>query len=187
MTSSNDIRQDAPKKGTEHWALMVSMIALIVSGTSLWDSHKATHRDDERARPQLLPTAAHAFFIPGADTGDMSVFMGVTNTGELTATMTEVSVKPLTAGIDENGPGRVCYADILKAVPLVTPHEGTAAVILPKRSRPIVAMLRPPNSCSDIDKFLGVEVNFTYKDSLNNVYRQTEYLRADIENKAPAK
>jgi hypothetical protein len=50
------IKSEKPNGGTEGLALIVSIIALITSGLSLWDSHKAARRDDERARPALLPT-----------------------------------------------------------------------------------------------------------------------------------
>ena len=115
----------------------------------------------------------------------MSLLMVVTNTGELAATITEVSVSPLTLGIDENGPDRTCYADIIKAVPVTTPNEGIAEVILRARSRPIVALLDLPASCLRIGQVLGVEVKFTYTDPLNNVYTQTEELLANVERKSP--
>jgi hypothetical protein len=174
------IKSERPKRGTEGLALIVSIIALIMSGLSLWDSHKATRRDDERARPTLLPTVPHASFLPGNGAPNMSISMGARNTGELTATITKISVKPLTEGIDENGPEHSCYEDILKAVAVITPQEGPTAIILPKHAPPMVALLSLPSTCSNARKFLGVEVAFTYKDPMNNVYQQIEYMTADV-------
>jgi hypothetical protein len=52
---------EAKKKSVDRLALMVSVIALIVSGFSYWDSHQAARRDDERARPLLFPTSPAPF------------------------------------------------------------------------------------------------------------------------------
>jgi hypothetical protein len=97
---------ETPKKNVDRLALIVSILALIVSGFSYWDSHKAARRDDERARPQLLPTAPHASLYGDNISPNGSIFLSVRNPGELTATITQVSVKPLTVGIEENGPER---------------------------------------------------------------------------------
>jgi hypothetical protein len=72
----------------------------------------------------------------------------VRNTGELAATITEISVKPLTFGIDENGPEHACYGDIEKAKSTVTPKDETAKQILPKRSSEISAVFNLPNQPS---------------------------------------
>jgi hypothetical protein len=174
------IKSEKPKRGTEGLALIVSIIALVTSGLSLWDSHTATRLDDERARPNLLPTVPHASFLLGNVAPNMWIGMGVRNNGDLTATITEISVKPLTEGIAENGPEHSCYADILKAVPVITPQEGPTAIILPKRSGPIEGLLSLPSTCSTARNYLGVEVVFSYKDPMNTVYQQPEYLIADV-------
>jgi len=69
-------------------AIVISVLALIVGGISLWDNHKATRRDDERARPILVPGVPRASW--GAGEPNASLFLIVRNTGDLTATMIEV-------------------------------------------------------------------------------------------------
>ena len=94
--------------------------------------------------------------------------------------MIEVSTKPLTLGFVENGPDKICYADILNAKPLVTPSEGPPEMILHLPSLPIVAAFSLPGSCPTNRNSPGVEVIFTYKDPVNNVYSQPKELLADF-------
>jgi|HubBroStandDraft_2_1064218.scaffolds.fasta_scaffold1498194_1 hypothetical protein len=57
-----------------------------------------------------------------------------------------------------------------KTVRIVTPQDGPTDKIFPKRSGPIVALFSLPKMCSSTRKILGIEVSFTYKDPMNNVY-----------------
>ena len=170
--------ENSHKNRRANIAIVISVLALIVGGISLWDSHKATRRDDERARPILVPGVPRASW--GAGEPNASLLLNVRNTGDLTATMIEVSTRPLTLGFDENGPDKICYADILSAKPLVTRSEGTPEIILHSHNHPIVASFSVPASCPTNRNSLGVEVIFTYKDPVNNVYSQPEDLLADF-------
>jgi hypothetical protein len=169
---------NSQKNGRANIAIVISVLALIVGGISLWDIHKATRRDDERARPILLPGVPRGSLGAGEPNG--SLLLNVRNTGDLTATMIEVSTRPLTLGFDENGPDKICYADILNAKPLVTRSEDTPEIILHSHNHPIVASFSLPVSCPINRNSLGVEVIFTYKDPVNNVYSQPEDLLADF-------
>src|SRR5579863_5479422 len=105
---------EAQKTRVDRLALVISILALIVSGFSYWDSHNAARRDDERARPQLFPSATRAIFWDKNTTPNGEIFLSVKNTGELTATVTQVAIKPLTFGVEENGSEHACYEDIVK-------------------------------------------------------------------------
>lgn len=145
-TPPTTLPTDPEKKRLDRLALVVSVISLLVSGLTSWDAHKSGKRDDERARPQFLvlrPTATLAPNIVPAG----SLLVGLQNTGDLQGWLTQVTVRPLTGEVLENGPDHKCYEDIgnARAIPSQVSKMDTA---LPKRSTPFVAIFNFPESCS---------------------------------------
>src|ERR1700689_2518524 len=95
-TPANTPTQPAtPKKRAENLALVVSIIALIVSGISLWDSHRISDIQIAQAAPRL--EVKHSELVRLEKTGnpnDFTLVMYTVNTGHLQAKVREVSVRP---------------------------------------------------------------------------------------------
>src|ERR1700681_715829 len=90
MATSNPNPVPKPKMGTEHWALMVSIVALIVSGISLWDSHRISDIQIAQAAPRLQ--VKHSELVRLEKTGnpnDFTLVMYTVNTGHLLAKVRE--------------------------------------------------------------------------------------------------
>src|ERR1700684_998718 len=112
MASSNPNPVPKPKMGTEHWALMVSIIALIVSGISWWDSHSLTRIQIAQAAPRLEVKHSELVRLEKIGPNDFSLVMYTVNTGHLLAKVREITVHPNISTLLFDDPiKKTCFED----------------------------------------------------------------------------
>ncbi len=101
-----------PKKSIENLALMVSIIALIVSGLSYRDSHDAAKIQRAVAKP--VPTVLRADIsshIKNADALYHSLTMAVT-VNHMGVKIKEVVIKPQVMVLKDDDPLKTCFKDL---------------------------------------------------------------------------
>jgi hypothetical protein len=101
-----------PKKGTENLALMISIIALIVSGISLWEGHDAVKIQRAVAKP--VPTVLRADIsshIMDNDPLYHSLTMAVT-VDHMGVKIKEVVIKPEVMVLKDDDPLKTCFKDM---------------------------------------------------------------------------
>ncbi len=100
MTSIDDLPIRADKKKSDfrqNASIALSILAVVVSGLSYWQSHKVASLQNELARPLLEERGVG---IMRSEDGSLKLVMRVENVGRLSAFMLEVSPLPLYQGSD---------------------------------------------------------------------------------------
>jgi hypothetical protein len=115
MASSNPNPVPKPKMGTEHWALMVSIVAFIVSGISLWDSHRISDIQIAQAAPRLQVKHSELVREKTGNPNDFTLVMYTVNTGHLLAKVREVSIQPnISTVLFDDPTKKACFEDLNK-------------------------------------------------------------------------
>jgi hypothetical protein len=110
--ANTPVQAEAPKEGVDRLALIVSIIALIVSGLSLWDSHDAARVQRALATP--VPTVLRADItshIQDSDPLYHSLVMWVT-VEHMGVRVKEVVITPEVMVVKENDPLKTCFNDL---------------------------------------------------------------------------
>jgi hypothetical protein len=181
MASSNPNPVPKPKMGTEHWALMVSIVALIVSGISLWDSHRISDIQIAQAAPRLQ--VKHSELVRLEKTGnsnDFTLVMYTVNTGHLLAKVREVSIQPNISKVLFDDPTKkACFEDLNKqnfidntGLEEKIPTTGTVSRLF--------VNVKLPESCKDTGWKFFAEVTFRGRDEVDAAYTGTEEILAIV-------
>ena len=170
-----------PKKRAENLALVVSIIALIVSGISLWDSHRISDIQIAQAAPRL--EVKHSELVRLEKTGnpnDFTLVMYTVNTGHLQAKVREVSVRPnISTVLFDDPTKKTCFEDFNKQTfvdntGLEEKIPTTGAVSL------LFVNLKLPDSCKDTGWRFFAEVTFKGRDEVDAAYTGTEEILAIV-------
>ena len=101
-----------PKKGTENLALLVSIVALIVSGLSYWGSYDAARVQRAVAKPvPKIVRADISSHIKNAGPLYHSLTMGVT-VDHMGVKIKEVVIKPQVMVLKDDDPLKACFEDL---------------------------------------------------------------------------
>jgi len=162
----------------EKTAVVLSLLALIVSVGTCWEIQRAVAHGDVKDRPRLKIAAVR---ISKQDDHFVNLLLMVENHGESSATLNEISSRPLTGSVEKNSENQECYNELGNAKPFINPDSKDQDEILKDGRRPIVLLVELPPHCIERVDILGVEINLTYKDPFKNIYLQHEYIRSKIQ------
>jgi hypothetical protein len=158
----------------------VSIAALLFSGLSLWISWKNAAFQKTLARPLLESGKAFILRTEEGKTGSAALSLGVYNTGQQTAFISDVSARPLSVG--DNG---IVYMPVecLNNPDNTTPESGTEIQV--HNGRPFIVPLTIGEGCPLQEKQL-FRVKIRYQDKYGNEYIQFFNVTAKQTNLPPA-
>jgi hypothetical protein len=138
------------------WALIVSVIALVVSGFALWDSHEV--KELELAKANVQVQTQRALW----DKSHSEIQLVYHNIGDIPITITHTDVRFLTLGLS----GHPCYGDLAKM-----PSQGNDTLIpkeVAKNAGDIltVDIKSMPQSCANFSGTVLLGVDYLGVDSL---------------------
>lgn len=185
MSSSNDVPSPSSKKGTENLALVVSIIALIVSGISLWDSHRISDIQIAQAAPRL--EVKHSELVRLEKMGnpnDFTLAMDTVNTGHLLAKVREVVVRPnISTVLFDDATKKACFDDLNRQT--FTDNTGIEEKIPTGKFARLLVDLTLPESCKDTGWRFFAEVTFKGRDQVNAAYEGSDEILAIVPGVKP--
>jgi hypothetical protein len=180
MASSNPNPIPKPRMGTEHWALIVSITALIVSGMSLWGSHRISDIQIAQAAPRLQ--VRHSELVRLEKTGnpnDFTLVMYTVNTGHLLAKVREVSVQPnISTALFDDPTKKICFEDLNKQN--FIDNTGLEEKIPTGIVSHLLVNVELPETCKDTGWRFFAEVTFRGRDEVDASYTGTEEILAIV-------
>jgi hypothetical protein len=180
LESSVSSDKNLPKIGTEHWALMVSILALIVSGISLWDSHKISNIQIAQAAPDIEVKSAELLSL-GDKTGDpkdFSLVMDAVNTGHLAVTVGKTIVHPNISELFDDGTMKACFEDLKRST--FTDDTGIEQTIRVGKRDFIIVNVRLADSCKGTGWRFFAEATFKGVDEVKTAYEQKVEISAIV-------
>jgi hypothetical protein len=156
----------------------ISIVALVVSGFSLWESHTNSILQRELARPLLEISEAY-FMTPDVPGGypQITILATVKNVGHLTAVVTDFRFEKSSVGFSTlNGgpPPDLGYRCLLSMKPDSAPPTGFEEILVPGASYDVIQAFQVDKECARLFTSVGVGANFTYRDQVKNeTYSQT--------------
>jgi hypothetical protein len=178
---------DPPKKGAEHWALMVSILALIISGISLWDSRRISEIQIAQAAPRIEVRFSELLPL-GDKTGDPNDFtlaMETVNTGHLAVRVRKTTIHPNIYELFEDGTTKACFEDLNKQT--FADDAGIEHTIPAGKREFIIVNVRLADSCKGAGWRFFAEATFTGVDEVNTAYKSTSEILAMVPTaKSPA-
>ncbi len=171
---------ETPKTSVDRLALIVSIIALIVGGISLWDSHRISDIQIAQAAPQL--EVKHSELVRLEKTGnpnDFTLVMDTVNTGHLLAKVREVGVQPnISTVLFDDGTKKACFDDLNKQT--FTDNNGIEEKIPAGKFSRLFVNLKLPESCKDTGWRFFAEVTFKGRDQVDAAYEGSDEILAIV-------
>ncbi len=160
---------------------MVSIVALIVSGISLRDSHRISDIQIAQAAPRLQ--VKHSELVRLEKTGnpnDFTLVMYTVNTGHLLAKVRDVSIQPnISTVLFDDPTKKACFEDLNRqnfidntGLEEKIPTTGTVSRLL--------VNVKLPESCKDTGWKFFAEVTFRGRDEVDAAYTGTEEILAIV-------
>jgi hypothetical protein len=160
-----------PSESPKWIALVLSVVALIISGLSWWESHRGRVINEAVSRPVLTIKQAYAHQATyGEDRVEVGLFVTLRNDGKAGALLTGGVVEPVLMV------RRDC--DLRLMEPAAFTEE-----ILPGQEREFVSLLslKASSACKDRSLQLDVTLKASYKDSGSGTeYSQTFFLNMGL-------
>lgn len=92
---ANSEGENPQKRKRENLAIFISILALVVSGISLWDSHRISGLQIAQAGPDLNVKHSELRRYDPAKPHDLALWMDVKNEGHLYVKVKEITVVPV--------------------------------------------------------------------------------------------
>lgn len=156
---------------TEQLTLIVSILALVVSGLSFLDNHALVMPRLKVVSARSRPETTAPLNVP--------IWVTLRNEGHLDAIVTEIDATPFsTVLLDEQD---TCNRDLQHAETTPTRDFGRLGEIGKDHVSYINPYIHLPKSCSSIPPQIGVAIVMKYHDFLHIPYSQNESIRATLE------
>jgi len=177
MSSIDDIpiEPERPKKETGRLALMVSIIALIVSALSLWDSHGIANLANVQiaeAAPRLYVRHAELRRFD-QEPHDFTLFMDVKNEGNLSVAVKDITVQPNISLLPGDEARKPCYDDLKKTI---FKGDGMEEKVDAQKFALISVYIPIPASCTDTGWRFFADVKFRGHDQVGAPYQGSDGL-----------
>ena len=158
----------------ERLTLMISALALVVSGLSFLDNHALVMPKLKVVSAISRPETTAPLNVP--------VWVTLRNEGRLDATLTEIDATPFSTVLPDQQDA--CNHDLQHAETTPTRDFGVLGDIGKDHVGSVNPYIHLPKSCSSIPPQIGVAMVIKYHDFLHIPYSQNESIPATLEKDA---